>query len=123
MAHDSHSTGVLHGHGDVHEAHHHPQPIVYYKTFGWLILLLIVTVGAYYVDFSERTHWVGTNLIIALCIAAIKAALVVLYFMNVKFSSRLTWLWAAIGFIWMLLMSGIFLDYQTRVITAPAGWQ
>ena len=85
--------------------------------------LLIITVVMYYVDLERVTHFKGTNLIVAMIIAVIKAALVVLFFMNVKNSSKLTWLWAAIGFIWLFLMAGIFLDYQSRAWQEPQGWQ
>jgi len=65
----------------------------------------------------------GINLIVALIIAIIKAALVVLIFMNVKGSTKLTWLWAALGFIWLLILAGIFMDYQTRIWEPIPGWQ
>jgi len=118
----SHST---HGaHADHAEGHavEHPTPRTYYIIFGWLMALLVVTVVMYYVDLSVITHWVGTNVIVALIIAVVKASLVVLFFMNVKGSTRLTWLWAGIGFVWLLLMSGIFMDYLSRPWLSPSGW-
>jgi len=57
----------------------------------------------------------------ALLIAVIKAILVVLFFMQVKYSSRLTWLWAGLGFVWVLLMSGIVVDYLSRFFQMPDG--
>lgn len=116
-------TSNLNDHDDTgSHASHHVQPYVYVRTFALLMVLLILTVVMYYVDLSKATHWVGTNLVIALTIAIVKAALVVLFFMNVKYSSKLTWLWASIGFIWLLLMSGIFMDYLTRTWQQPTGW-
>ncbi len=100
----------------------HPFPIVYGIAFLSLMGLLILTVVMYYVDLSVAWHWVGWNVIVALIIACIKAAVVVLFFMNVVKGTKLTWLWAALGFIWLLLMSGVFMDYNTRAWQAPSGW-
>jgi cytochrome c oxidase subunit 4 len=102
---------------------HHLPAIVYYKTFGWLMLLLFATVGAYYIDLEKIFHIRGLNLLVAMGIAIPKATLVVLFFMNVKYSTRLTWLWAGLGFLWLLLMAGVFLDYQSRAWQEPLGWQ
>jgi cytochrome c oxidase subunit 4 len=118
----SSGTASAANHGDVEQHSHHVQPKVYFLVYGILMCLLILTVVMYYVDLSVATHWVGTNVVIALVIAVIKAALVVLFFMNVLYSSRLTWLWAGLGFVWLLLMSGIFMDYLTRAWTQPSGW-
>lgn len=119
------------GHGVVDPAHgifetehiHHPTLDVYVKTFLALMVLLILTVVMYYVDLSKWVPIPGINLIIALIIASVKATLVVLYFMNVKGSTRLTWLWAALGFVWLLLMAGVFLDYQSRAWMEAPGWE
>ena len=55
------------------------------------------------------------NTVVALTIAGIKALLVVLWFMHVKYSSRLTWLFAAAGFLWLVLMIGLTMaDFETR---------
>jgi cytochrome c oxidase subunit 4 len=119
-----------HGHG--HTAHgdpnspfhiHHPPLITYFVIYGVLLFLLAVTVGLYYVDLNRATGWSWPNIIVALIVAIIKATLVVLFFMNVRGSTRLTWLWAALGFIWLLLMGGIFMDYQSRAWIDSTGWQ
>lgn len=96
---------------------------MYFIVYIALMVLLAATVGAYYVDLNRLTglHW--PNLILALLIAISKATLVVLFFMNVRGSTRLTWLWAALGFIWLLLMGGIFMDYQSRAWVDSSGWQ
>ena len=40
--------------------------------------------------------------------------------MGVKYGTRLTWVWAALGFIWLILMFGITIDYVARGwITLP----
>jgi len=63
------------------------------------------------------------NVVVALTIAVIKATLVVLYFMHVRWSSRLTWVFVCAGFFWLAIMVALTLsDYLTRgwlTITAP----
>lgn len=60
--------------------------------------LMLVTVGAYYVEFGRFAFAV------ALCIAMLKATLIILIFMNVKYSSSMTKLFAAAGFFWFLIL-------------------
>ena len=63
------------------------------------------------------------NIPIALAIAVTKATLVVLFFMGVKYGTKLTMLWASVGFIWFLLMFGTLGDYVSRNwIHLPQGW-
>ena len=55
------------------------------------------------------------NNVVMLAIAIAKAALVILIFMGVRWSSRLTWVVAASGFVWLLILFGITMsDYLTR---------
>ena len=50
-----------------------------------------------------------------LTIALHQGALVVLFFMAVRWSSRLTWVVAASGFVWLLILFGITMsDYMSR---------
>ena len=44
------------------------------------------------------------SLLIALAIATAKSLLVILYFMHVRFSSRVTWLFVTAGFLWLAIM-------------------
>ncbi len=56
-----------------------------------------------------------STLCISLAIAAQEAVLVVLYFMHVRYSSRLTWVVVAGGFLWLAIMVGLTMsDYLTR---------
>ncbi|MCW3096055.1 MAG: caa(3)-type oxidase, subunit, partial [Chthonomonadaceae bacterium] len=48
--------------------------------------------------------------------------LVVLFFMQVKMGTRLTWVWASIGFIWLLFLFGTLGDYVTRNWISVTGW-
>jgi cytochrome c oxidase subunit 4 len=55
------------------------------------------------------------NVIIALTIAVIKATLVVLYFMHVRYSSRLIWVVFASALFWLAILFALtFSDYLTR---------
>jgi cytochrome c oxidase subunit 4 len=55
------------------------------------------------------------NVIIALTIAVIKATLVVLYFMHVRYSSRLIWVVFTSALFWLVILFALtFSDYWTR---------
>jgi cytochrome c oxidase subunit IV len=119
---EQHSDG--HGHAPSHpsvEVIKHPSATLYHQTFLGLLVLLVITVVLYYIDLSAATRLVGTNLIIAMFVAIIKAWLVVRNFMNVKGGTKLIVFWAVLGFVWLIFIFGIFLDYQNR--PNPIGWQ
>lgn len=83
---------------------------IYYLIFGALMILTIITVAAARVHMPEP---LGT--VVALAIAVTKAVLVVLYFMHVRYSSRLTWVVVASGFLWLVILIGLTLsDFLTR---------
>lgn len=83
----------------------------YFVIFGALMLLTALTVFAARVSFDNEA--IGT--VIALTIAVTKATLVVLYFMHVRYSPRLTWVVIASGFLWLAIMISLTLsDYLTR---------
>jgi cytochrome c oxidase subunit 4 len=78
--------------------------------FAALILLTLLTVGLSRVEMSERLHTV-----IGLTIAVTKASLVILFFMHLFYSSRLTWVVALSGLVWLgILISYTMNDYMTR---------
>ena len=82
---------------------------MYYMVFGALILGTILTVAAAKVDMG------ALNNIVMLAIACTKATLVILFFMHVRWSSRLTWVVAMAGFFWLLILFGIGMsDYMSR---------
>jgi len=88
---------------------------VYFVIFGALIFMTIVTYLAARVDFGNE----AVNTIVALTIAVIKATLVILYFMHVRYSPRLTWVVVTSGFFWLAIMITLTLsDYLTRT---PSG--
>jgi cytochrome c oxidase subunit 4 len=91
---------------------------VYFLIFGALMALTALTVLAAQVSFGNEA--VGT--VIALTIAVAKATLVVLYFMHVRHSPRLTWVVIASGFLWLAIMIGLTMsDYLTRGWSALPG--
>jgi len=113
---------LTHGHGDHpdhhDEAHHHvTSPAVYLKTFGLLLVFMALTIVV------SKWNLGAMNNVIAMAIAITKATLVVLFFMQVKYGTRLTWLWASLGFIWLLLIFLIVSDYWTREWLPLHGWQ
>jgi cytochrome c oxidase subunit 4 len=82
---------------------------MYYAVFGALILGTALTVGAAEVDLGPL------NNVVMLAIACTKALLVILFFMHVRWATRLTWVVAASGFVWLLILFGITMtDYLTR---------
>ena len=83
---------------------------VYVTIFLTLLVGTALTVWAGLQDFPGPL-----NVVIALTIAVIKATLVVLYFMHVRYSSRLIWLILASALFWMgILFALTFSDYLTR---------
>lgn len=86
---------------------------VYFVIFGALMVGTGLTVLAAFKDMDTMFH--GANTVVALTIAVIKATLVVLYFMHVRYSSRLIWVIVIAGFFWMGIMFALtFSDYFTR---------
>jgi cytochrome c oxidase subunit 4 len=82
---------------------------VYYTIFGALMVLTALTVFAAFVNLG------AFNFPVALAIAIIKATLVVLFFMHVKYSSHLTKLVVLTGlFFLFILLAETFMDYATR---------
>jgi cytochrome c oxidase subunit 4 len=91
------------------------------KVYLIVYVVLVVLMGA--TIYASFWHLGRVNNIIAMGIAVSKAALVVLFFMQVKYSSRLTWLWAGIGFVWLLFLFGTVGDYMTRNWLPVTGWE
>ena len=89
---------------------HHIAPVrSYLLVFAALIIGTGLTYAAALVDFGFF------NNVVMLTIALVKASLVILIFMGVRWSSRLTWVVAASGFVWLLILFGITMsDYLSR---------
>jgi cytochrome c oxidase subunit IV len=102
---------------DPHGEFHVPMS-TYTIIFILLMVLLVVTVVAAFINLGEA------NMIVAMLIASIKAALVILYFMHVKFASRLTKVFVAASFVWLSIMFVMtFMDYISRDwLSNSRGW-
>ncbi len=88
----------------------HVVPVrIYVAVFAALLVLTAVTTAVAFVNLG------ALNVVIMLAIAVTKATLVVLYFMHVRYSSRLTWVVVSGGFAWLLVIIGFTLsDFVTR---------
>ena len=90
---------------------------LYYQIFGALMVLTALTVLAALVDLENilGVESLPINGIIAMIIAVTKATLVVLFFMHVYYSSRLTKIIVVSGFFFLAIMI-VFIgaDYMTR---------
>jgi cytochrome c oxidase subunit 4 len=92
-----------------HAQHHVVPKKIYYAIFATLLILTGVTVGVAYVDLGPL------NAVVALAIACFKAMIVVLYFMHVRYSTRLVKLTVIAGLYWMgILLALTMSDYLTR---------
>ena len=81
----------------------------YIAVFAALMALTALTTAIAFVDLGPL------NDIAMLTIAVVKATLVILIFMHVRYSGKLTGLVVAGGFLWLLILLGLTLqDYLTR---------
>jgi cytochrome c oxidase subunit 4 len=88
----------------------HIAPVkLYVSIFLTLMVLTTITVVVAYVNLGEF------NKVVALGIASVKATLVILYFMHVKYSSRLTKLVVVAGFYFLIVLLGLTMaDFASR---------
>jgi cytochrome c oxidase subunit 4 len=81
----------------------------YVAVYVALLVLLAATVGAAYLDLG----WF--NFTLTMIIAVAKAAMIMLIFMHVRYSDRLTWVFSTAAFLWLAILIGLTLnDYFTR---------
>lgn len=89
-----------------------PTARVYGTSVILLLSLLALTIGAAYVNLGPF------NTIVAMLISFTKGALILLFFMHLRYGKPITWVFAAAGFFWLLIMMALALsDYLTR------GWR
>ena len=82
---------------------------VYYAVFVALLVLTAITTAVSFVDLGP---W---NTVVALGIAFLKATLVALFFMHVKYSPRLTQVIVAGGIFWLAILIALTLsDFVSR---------
>jgi cytochrome c oxidase subunit 4 len=118
-----------HNHHGAHDGQGHISKGTYYRIFAALMVLMILTVLAWWVEpligidamFGESgARMIGVA--VAMAIAIAKTTLIVLYFMHVKVSERITQLYAAAAFVGFLLLVIFTMgDYFARGWPPPAG--
>ena len=82
---------------------------VYYTIFGILLFCTYLTVHIAFLDLG------ALNAVAALGIAVFKATLVVLFFMHVKYGTKLTWAVVLGSIFWLgILLALTMTDYMTR---------
>ena len=129
---------MAHGHGHLHHrsgpasiqeaTFHVHKPMLYIRTLGALVVLMILTVAIAQVHirdfniFGWTLHGTMVNNFIAMGIAVAKATLVILFFMGAKYATKLTKLWVVAGFVGFVLMFLALGDYSTRVYEPVPRW-
>jgi cytochrome c oxidase subunit IV len=92
-----------------HSEHHIVTPVTYTIVFVTLLIFTGLTVLAAYVDMGIF------NPVVALAIASIKAVIVILFFMHVKYQSKLIKMTVGAGFFtFAALITMTFSDYISR---------
>ena len=82
----------------------------YFAVYVALVVLTVLTTAVAFFDLGLA------NPIVALSIAVLKATLVVLFFMHLKYGTRLTWVVAGASVFWLgILLLLILSDYAARV--------
>lgn len=105
-----------HGHQPDHETYtghaapHHAAPLTsYFAVFFALMILTVLTVWVSRIDLGAM------NTAVAMAIAIVKALVVILWFMHVIHSPRLTWIVVISSFLWLAVLFVLtFSDYLTR---------
>lgn len=107
-----------HSHDDHHGELGHIVPFAVYRNV--LLGLLVLTVITVWVAKDPSMDFGHLNIAIAMFIASIKASIVALYFMHLKFEDKTTWLYAFFPVFLLVLMMGlIFLDNPFRRADQP----
>jgi cytochrome c oxidase subunit 4 len=89
-----------------------PTPLVYFINGLALLAFLALTIAAAYINLGPF------NTVVAMSISVAKATLIILFFMQLRYSKPLVWIFAGAGFFWLGIMITLALsDYLTR------GWR
>jgi cytochrome c oxidase subunit IV len=92
------------------ETTHHVVPTSWY-----VVIFAALLVGTALTVLAAKFDMGPLNNVVMLTIACGKATLVILYFMHVRWSTRLTWVVAASGFFWLMIMFTFTMtDYISR---------
>jgi cytochrome c oxidase subunit 4 len=86
-------------------------PKKYILSAVWLALIIL-----HFTIFGcARLDWGIGNVIFSMTLAVIQMILILLFFMRLFSSGKLTWIFAAAGFFWLLIMFTLVAsDYFTR---------
>lgn len=117
----THTTDTHHS-GSHHEGGHHLHggPKVYSIVLAALLTLTIITVGASKIDFGSPS----ANVIIALIIATIKAAIVSLWFMHLKYDKPVNgMIFVSTLFFLALFFAYPYIDTNSRTDVKPSNWK
>jgi cytochrome c oxidase subunit 4 len=123
MSHAEHTPE--HPHSHAHAKHQHGSAAIYVRTLIALLILTAITVAASYIDFGAG------NVVIALFIATIKATIVALFFMHLRWDKPVNAVIACAGFLFLgIFLMFDFIDFGSRdglqpvnlapVVAAPA---
>jgi len=83
------------------------------RTYVAVFVALLVLTGLTYLVALQDFGWLNTP--IALAVALLKASLVVMIFMGVRYNTPLTKVTVVAGFFWLFILFGLTLnDYLTR---------
>lgn len=86
-----------------------PTPRTYSLAGFALLVLLALTIGAAYLQLGPL------NTPVAMLISLLKGAVILLFFMHVRYSRPVIWLFVGAGFFWLAIMFALALsDYLTR---------
>lgn len=115
-AHSAHAEA--HGHAPgapVLVTHHHVSTVaILTKVFLTLVILTIITVGVSQVDFGSA------NMVIAMLVAAVKAALVMTFFMHLRYDTAINNIFILSSFAFLALLFVFTLtDFSTRKAVNP----
>jgi len=111
------TTAAAHPEVHDHEPHVHGGPKLYGAILGALLVLTVITVGASMID------WGGgmANVIIAMLIATLKASLVALFFMHLRWDKPMTGIiFCSTLFFLGLFLIGCYTDQVARPWPEPA---
>ncbi len=92
------------------EEHNHIVSVkTYLVVFGALMVLLVLTVAASFFNFGPFSAFIAVGIAVA------KASLIMAYFMHLRYSSKLVWVFAGLGFFGLIIMILLAMgDYVAR---------
>ncbi|MDZ4785246.1 MAG: cytochrome C oxidase subunit IV family protein [bacterium] len=109
MSHHEHNETDSHDNSHGNGLGHIIPKSVYALVLGALIILTVITVAIAQVDFG---NW---NIIVAMLVSSVKATIVALFFMHLKYEDPFTWIYAVIPiFLLIVLIAGVFIDNPFR---------